>query len=191
MTRRWAVAAAVLWTALGAPRPSRASGPGAGEPAYSSGSGLFTCQVPPGWHAFEETEPTGSAVHLLGPDDPAGVYRAGLDIHFVDGSLARAQPMKAAIEFLRRQDKLAQRQSTQVKRVSSGRGLARVFEVWETLFLPPDLAPSVEARVHHYVAVIESGSDYFVIRLSSSEEVYLDFRDDFLRLVKTFRVKGG
>ncbi|MBI4676885.1 MAG: hypothetical protein HY748_04820 [Elusimicrobia bacterium] len=164
---------------------------------YSPSSGRFTCELPLDWHAFEEEEPAGFAVHVLGPDDPAGSYRAGIDVHFVDGGRGApagggsSVPAKQAIETLRRSDKLTGRQSTPVKRFAVGKGLARTFEVWETRFVPAELAPSVSQVIHHFVAVIESGDDYYVIRLSSSEEVYVDLRDVFVRFLKSFRIKGA
>lgn len=155
---------------------------------FSPPSGLFTCDLPSAeWTAFEEEEARGTAVHLLGPDNPSGSYRTGIDIHRADPLRPGFIPMKEALSRLRRDGGPTGRVVTPIKRVKVGPGLARVFQVKETRRVPLDLSPSIEETLHHYVAVIEDGSDYFVIRLSSSEDVYLDFRDTFLAFLNSFR----
>ncbi|MBI5624443.1 MAG: hypothetical protein HY924_11750 [Elusimicrobia bacterium] len=157
---------------------------------YVPPSERFSCEAPADWSAFEEEEPSGSAVHFLGPEDPSGAYRAGIDVHFVDSGRPGYVPAKTAIENLRRSEKLSQRQSTPVKRFAIGKGLARIFEVWEKRSVPGERSPSVAVALHHFVAVVESGEDYFVVRLSSAEEQYVDFRKVFVRFLKSFRAKG-
>ena len=94
---------------------------------------------------------------------------------------------KDAVERLRRADKSAGREATPVKLVRSGGVLARVFEVTETRRLPPERLPSSEKALHHYVAVVPSGAGYFIARLSSSRDVYLDYKEDWARFLKSFR----
>ena len=114
----------------------------------------------------------------------AGAYRTGIDV--VDASRPSGQD---AIENLRRSDKLTRRETNPVKRFAVGKGLARTFEVWEKRSVPAELSPSVTLAIHHFVAVIESGESYFVIRLSSAEELYVDLRKVFVRFLKSFRAK--
>ena len=40
------------------------------------------------------------------------------------------------------------------------------------------------------MAVIPSGLNYYLVRLSSAREVYLDFREDYMRCLKTFKPLG-
>ena len=47
--------------------------------------------------------------------------------------------------------------------------------------------PSIQENLHHYVAVVEDGEAYYTIRLSSTEDVYLDFRDAFIAFLNSFR----
>ncbi|MBI5882590.1 MAG: hypothetical protein HZB91_05750 [Elusimicrobia bacterium] len=176
----------ILVLALAAGRPASGQDDFAG---YAPASERFSCEAPADWAAFEEEELSGSAVHLLGPDDRAGAYRTGIDVHFVDASRPGFIPAKTAIENLRRSDKLTRRESTPVKRFAVGKGLARTFEVWEKRSVPSELSPSVTLAIHHFVAVIESGESYFVIRLSSAEELYVDLRKVFVRFLKSFRAK--
>jgi hypothetical protein len=158
---------------------------------FAPASGRFTCEAPRDWTPIEEEELSGSVVHLLGPDDPAGAYRSGIDVHYVDSGRPGFVPVKTAIENLRRSDKLTQRQSTPVKRFAVGKVLAKTFEVWEKRSVPAELSPSVTTAIHHFVAVVETGEDYFVIRLSSAEEAYVDLRKVFTRFLKSFRAKGS
>jgi hypothetical protein len=95
--------------------------------------------------------------------------------------------MKTALDDLRRSDKATGRRATGIRRLPSGRGPARVFEVVESRLLPPETAPAATVRLHHFVGVIEGRSSYFVIRLSSTEETFVDFRRDFIEFLKAFR----
>ena len=132
----------------------------------------------------------GPVVRLLGPDNPAGTYRAGLSVRwFEKGSPGYVEPQKA-VDELRRSDQDTKRSSTAVSRMRVGGLLARLFEVVETRALPLERLPADAGQIHHYVAVIPSGLNYYLVRLSSSREVYLDFREDYMRCLKTFKPLG-
>ncbi len=150
---------------------------------WSPASPSFSCEIPRAWQAFEEED----TAHALGPDDPRGAYRAGIDVHWVERSRPGFVDWKDAVELLRRADKETGRAATPVRLVRSGGVLARVFEVTENRRLPPDRLPSSERAVHHYVAVVPGGSGYYVARLSSARDVYLDYKEDWARFLKSFR----
>ena len=156
---------------------------------YEPTARSFSCEIPSrGWHAFEEDSVQGYAVHILGPDSPTGTYRAGIDIHWVERGQSGYMDYKKAstssgVPTRRRA------QSTPV-RLMRRRMNARVFEVTETRLLPPDRLPAAPEVLHHYVAILPSGDSYFLIRLSSTRDSYLDHRDEFVRFLKHFRVLG-
>ena len=165
---------------------SSAEAPG-GYLGWSPRGRAFSCEIPRGWSAFEEEEPQGFAAHFLGPDDPAGTYRAGIDVHWVE----RGQPgwvdWKDAVDRLRRPDKESRREATPVRLLRVGGVLSRVFEVTESRRLPPDHLPAAEEALHHYVAIVPGGESYYIIRLSSTRDVYLEYKEEFLRFLKSFR----
>lgn len=158
---------------------------------YTPASRGFYCDIPAeGWHAFEEEETAGSVVHILGPDNPSGTYRTGIDVRWVEKGQPGFVPFKEAIEDLRRADKRTGRAATGIRPLRISGILARTFEVNEPRLLPQDQLPALEEAVHHYVAVIPSGESYFVIRLSSTRDVYLDYRDLFVEFLKSFKALG-
>ena len=162
-----------------------------GSPRYSPPSGAFTCDLPgPGWKAFEEEEFSGPAVHILGPDDPSGSYRAGIDVRFMDSGQPGFLPLGKELDLLRRSDKATSRGATAVEHLHAARVLARVFEVTESRGLAHDALPSSEKMLHHYVALLPSGQNYWIIRLSSTREAYLDYRETFRGFLKSFRPSG-
>ncbi len=159
---------------------------------FSPASKAFTCDVPPGWTPFEEQEPWGFAVHIVGPDDAQSDYRTGIDIHYFE----QGEPgfVKAAkyTDELRRGDDLTDRQSTPVVVMRVGDSLGRLFEVLETRRLPFDGLPAQDRILHHYYAIIPNGGDsYFSIDLSSSRETYLDYREMFTDFLRSFRPSGA
>ncbi len=172
---------------LGLLLPALAFG-GSDHRAFTPPSGVFTAKIPGDWHAFEEREPSGLVVHILGPDSGSGAYRAGIDVHWVEAGLPGARPFKGALRRLRRKDRETLRTAGSIRRVSVSGNMARVFEVRERRRLPVDSAPAVEQTLHHYTALLPSPGGYFVIRLSSVEEDYLDFRSLFFDFLDSFRV---
>ena len=153
---------------------------------YEPASRLFRADLPPsGWKAFEEEDGLGSVVRVVGPDDASGALRATLTVRLVDRDSPVFLPAKEAVEAMRRQG--PGRESTVVHPLRIGAGLARIFEITETRRLPSDAGPSSPMELHQYVAVLPRGEAYFVIRLVSARANYLDFRDDFVRFLKSLK----
>ena len=53
--------------------------------------------------------------------------------------------------------------------------------------MPSDEGPSFDEEIHYYVAVIPVGEAYYLVRLVSSRASYLEYRDDFVRFMKSLR----
>ena len=185
------IAAAVL-AALALLPPLPACGQDQPSLRYTPPSQSFTCDLPgPEWHAFEEEEGSGFAVHILGPDNRGGTYRAGLDIRWVEKGQAGWLPIKKQIdERLRRNDPAAGRTATTVRPYRIPAGLARVFEVVETRRLPGDQLPSLDEELHYYYAMIPEGESYYEIKLASTREEYFQHRDLFARFLRSFSALG-
>jgi hypothetical protein len=105
---------------------------------------------------------------------------------FEKGTAGYADPKKA-VDEMRRSDKETKRNATAVTHMRVNGLLARLFEVVEARTLPLERLPADEEQIHSYVALIPSGYNYYLVRLSSSREVYLDFREDFVRCLRTFK----
>jgi hypothetical protein len=157
---------------------------------YVPPSKTFSCDVPSGWSAFEDDEGEASAVHVLGPDGSGGNYRVGIDIRYMEKGSASFLPYKKFVEGLRRSDSSTDRSSTPIRAMRVGAGLARTFEITETRRLPLDRLPAVDESLHHYVAIFPSGDNYFIVTLSSTRDVYLDYRDFFVEFLRNFRPFG-
>ena len=157
---------------------------------YEPASRLFRAELPSaGWTAFEEDDSLGSVVRVLGPDDPSGALRAALTVRLVDRESPVFAPAKDALESMRRQG--PGRESTAVQLLRVGAGLARIFEITEVRRMPADGGPISPMAIHQYVAVIPRGEAYFVIRLVTARENYLDFRGDFVRFLRSMRPVGS
>ena len=185
MSRNRLLAAALL---LGMARTARAKEEFV---AYAPPMRTFSCEVPAEWKTFEEEEAGGFVTHMLGPLDAAGLYRGGVDVHWVENGRPGFIDIKDATEALRRGDNASGRHAGALKRVNSGMGPARYLEIEETLRLPTDRAPAGRVTLRQSVALIAGAQGYFVLRLSSSKEDFLDDRDRFLRLLKSFRITGN
>lgn len=157
------------------------------ETRYEPQSGAFTCVVPAGWDAAELDEPSGPVTRLLGPDDPTGHYRAGLSVRWYDPAQEGFLPAKSMLELLRRKEEGGDRSAGAVRVQRIGGVAFRTFEVTETRLLPPDRLPAVSRELHHFVALAPWGQGYFVIRLSSTLETYLDHRGVFNEFLRKFR----
>lgn len=157
---------------------------------YAPPSRSYSCDIPSDWKSFEEEEPGGTVTHILGAANADNTYRTGIDIHFIESGRPGFVEVKAFVETLRRGDKDTKRAAGALKRVNSGAGPARYLEIDETRRLPPDQAPSKLTGLKQSVAVIANGQSYFVLRLSTVKETFLEDRDKFLRVLKSFRVTG-
>jgi hypothetical protein len=72
-----------------------------------------------------------------------------------------------------------------------GRSPGRIFEVREERVLPEGRLPAKPVRLHHFYAFVSSGADeYFMIKLSCAEDDFVEYRNEFRRFLRTFRVLG-
>jgi hypothetical protein len=185
----------LLWAALLGAAPLRAqeAEPGAdqaGHALYLAPSHLFSCEVPAGWKAFETEDALGTVTRFVGPDNPGGTYRTGLSVRWFEKGDPGYVDAQKAVDDMRRSDRDTQRSSTAVMHMRVAGQLARLFEVVETRTLPMERLPAEEEQIHDYVAVIPSGLNYYLVRLSSTRDVYLDFREDYMRCIRTFKPMG-
>ncbi|MDD5304551.1 MAG: hypothetical protein PHS14_15755 [Elusimicrobia bacterium] len=155
---------------------------------YVPASRLFSGEIPvEGWWPMEEETATGSVFRLLGGDSQSGAVRTVLSVRFYDKDTPGFTPIKQAVDLMRRENKELSRTVTPVRPVRVGLGLARTFEITETRRVPSDDGPAFEEELHHYVAVIPVGEAYYLVRLISSRATYLEYRDDFVRFMKSLR----
>jgi hypothetical protein len=159
---------------------------------YTPPSQTFACDLPgPDWHAFEEEEGAGFAVHILGPDSETGTYRTGIVVRWLEkGQPGWVQLKKHVDDDLRRSDGSIGRVATIVRPYRIPAGLSRIFEVVERRRLPADQLPSVEEELHYYYAVIPIGESYYEVKLGSTREEYLAYREVFARFLRAFKPIG-
>lgn len=157
---------------------------------YEPAGGAFRCQIPDAWRAIEEESVEGPLVHILEPAEKGKPYRTGISVHLLEPGQPGFVPFKKALDVLRREDKDSLRSATPVRLLRANGLLFRLFEVTETRLLPAESLPASQTPLHHYVALAQSGESYFVLRLSSLRDVYLDYRREFLRFLKSFRPLG-
>jgi hypothetical protein len=155
---------------------------------YVPASRLFSGEIPvEGWWPMEEETATGSVFRLLGGDSQSGSVRTVMSVRFYDKDTPGFTPIKLAVDLMRRENKETGRVISPVRPVRVGLGLARTFEIVETRRVPSDEGPSFEEELHQYVAVIPVGEAYYLVRLVSSRATYLEYRDDFVRFLKSLR----
>lgn len=158
---------------------------------YTPASQTFACDLPGAdWHAFEEEEESGFAVHILGPDNPSGTYRAGIDIRWIEKGQQGWIPLKKRVDVLRRPDNDTSRGATVVRPYRLPAGLSRVFEVVETRRLPADQLPSIDEELHHYYAMLPVGESYYELKLSTSRDSYYEYRQLFAKFLRNFKPIG-
>ena len=188
------------WLAEAARAAREASIPGSVSPEapkaswlpYVPDSRLFSGEIPSeGWWPMEEETAQGPVFRLLGADSPSGAFRTILSVRFYDKDTPGFIPIKQAMDLMRRDNAATRRGVTPVRPVRVGLGLARTFEIVETRRLPVDDGPSFEEELHQYVAVIPIGEAYYLVRLVSARATYLDYRDDFVRFLKSMRALSG
>ncbi len=157
---------------------------------YMPTSRLFSCELPSTWQSLEDEDALGPVVRLFGPESPAGNYRTGFSVRWLEkGAPGYVEPQKA-VEKMRRSEKETGRSAGGVSVMRVGGLLARLFEVVETRALPLERLPARDQALHHYVAVVPQGENYYLIRLSSTRDVYLDFRETWFRCLRSFRALG-
>jgi hypothetical protein len=153
-------------------------------------SAEFRSELPAsGWYAHEEEDALGTVTRVYGPDSTSGSVRATLSVREYDRSTPGFIPAKDAVEAMRRES--SERAATPVHAMRVGAGLARLFEITTTRRVAADDGPSLPESLHQYVAVIPRGESYYVIRLVSTHESYLDTTDVFARFVKRFLPIGA
>lgn len=159
---------------------------------YSPLSGSFTCEIPSsGWHGFEEETPHGYSTHIMGPKNPAGNFRTGIDVHFFEKGGAGSLDAKKAIDKMRKSSSNISRRATPIRPTRIAGFPGRLFEIEETRALPADKLPAKEEVLHYFVAVVQSQESYYVVKLASSRDIYLDLRNEFLRFLKHFKPLGA
>jgi len=186
--RRSSVLAAVL---LAAGLPPLEAWTRAPTMTFTSARRTFSCDIPwAGWNLFEEDTPFGSSTHVLGPSEAGGAFRAGLHIHFIDKDRAAFEPLDGFVKRVRQDERVSGRTATPIRRWRVAKRSARRFEVRETRQLPNGHTPSRGRVLHHYYAVVPAGDGYFVVKLSTTEETYLEHRESYEHLLNTFRILG-
>ncbi len=158
---------------------------------YSPPSNAFTCRIPGSWWGYEEEEPNGFAVHLLSPDDPLGVYRAGIDVHRVIKGTPGYAHYREEISKMRKGGGLLDNQSSPLSYTRAAGGLGIVFETTDWQWLAVGRLPARRIPLHHWVCVVAEGENYWIIRLSSTRASFLKYRDLFRRFVSSFKSLGG
>jgi hypothetical protein len=150
----------------------------------------FSCVIPQGWTAFGEKTRAGYAVHILGPDDPNGSYRTGIDIHWFDSSRPEFVPVSKAVDSMRAADPLTGRSATILRVMRGADTIARIFETTENRWLPTEKLPALKEHLHSYVAILPRGKSYWIVTLSSTRSVYLDYHDTFVDFLRSFHPIG-
>jgi hypothetical protein len=160
--------------------------------SYAAPSGQFACARPRnGWQTIEGRDALGEVIYFMGPENPAKTYRTGYSIRWMNAETPGFIDAKHQVDFLRATDKATGQRATPVRPMRVAGLLARTFEILETRVLPADKLPASESELHHYVAVIPSGAGYYLIRLSATRDVYLDYRDEWIRFLKSFQPVGS
>lgn len=186
--------AAVLLAAALAPGPALAAPPWSDPDRvehFRPRNGTFLCEIPEGWTGFEEETPRGVSVHLFGPVEAQGLWRAAYHVHSIEGSRPGFLPARDFLKAQRARIKSAQREATELMTWRVDRRPAKVFEVREQRFLPHGRLPAAWLRLHHFYAVVPNGrDDYFLVKLSTTEESYLKYREEFRRFLASFKPTG-
>lgn len=151
----------------------------------------FACDAPAiGWYPVEEDTPYGSAVHWLGPVEADGAFRAAIHVHFVDSRQPGFLPLDEAVKRERDGDRASGREATPVRRWRVAKRSARRFEVTETRQLPGARLPSRPLVLRHYYTLVPAGDGYFIVKLTSTQETYQEYRKDYEQMLESFRVLG-
>jgi len=158
---------------------------------YTSPRRIFSCEVPKGWQAFEEEALQGSSAHFLGPAVADGAFRAAINVHFMQKGSPGFITLENAVKRERQSDKDSSRDSSSIIYGRLAGNQSRRFEVTETRQLPREVLPSRPTVLHHYYVFLNAGDGYFMIKLSTTRETYLDYRPDFERLLSTFQILGA
>ncbi|MEK7656275.1 MAG: hypothetical protein AAB412_00825 [Elusimicrobiota bacterium] len=178
-----AAAALLLGSARAADAPAWMS--------YSPPSRAFSCEIRAwGWSTWEERSVRGISAHLLGPK-AAGPIRPAYHIHHFEKNTPGYAPIEQTLRRAREKDPASRRESTSLVSWRVSRKASKVFEVREWRLFPADTLPAMEVPLHHFYAFVPvSESDYFIIKLTVSEEDLHDFRPEFRRFLESFHIFG-
>lgn len=158
---------------------------------YSPPSRSFSCSLPVGWTAFEQATPVGTVAHIVGPEVTAG-WRPAYHVHSVEKDKPGWRKPRQMLKALRRSDDSAKRSSTGLVSWRVGRKSSRIFEVSERRVVPAGRLPSELLGLHHFYAYIPGvGDDYFVVKLTTRESDYLDYRKEFYRFLDSLQFLGN
>ena len=157
---------------------------------FEPASRLFRADIPPeGWRASEEEDASGFVVRLFIEDSASAAIRGALSVRLVDRDAPGFVPAKQAVEAMRKGGE--GRETSPVNTLRVGAGLARIFEITQTRRLPGEEGPALPEELHQYVAVIPRGEAYYLVRLVTSRASYLEYRDDFVRFLKSLKPIGA
>ena len=157
---------------------------------YSPPTNSFSCLVPREWYGFEEEEPTGFVTHLLGPDNPGGTFRTGIDIHRMEKGTPGFVSYSKAIKRMRKSGGPSSRHATPLAYTQVAGNLGILFEVTERRWLADERLAAEETAIHHFICVVPDGENYWIIRLSSTRDVFLNYRQLFRDFLSNFRPLG-
>lgn len=149
----------------------------------------FSCEMPLGWTVFEEEGLRGPAVRMTGPEQADGAWRAVYQVHLLLKDRPGYAPLKDFLKAETRRDKRIAREATVPAAWRVAKKPARIFEVREARFTPPASLPAARLGMHHFYALIPaSRDDYFLVKLSTTEDSYLKYRDEFKRFLESFQI---
>lgn len=160
------------------------------ELPYSPPSRAFSCTLPLGWTAFEAETPAGPVDHLVGPEGPAG-WRPAYHVHVMEKGKPGWRSPRETIKALRRSDDATERSASGLTSWRVARKPARLFEVREERLYPPGRLPQELLRLHHFYAFVPGvGEDYLIVKLTTREEEFLEYRKEFMRFLESLRTTG-
>ncbi|OIO12443.1 MAG: hypothetical protein AUJ52_00120 [Elusimicrobia bacterium CG1_02_63_36] len=155
---------------------------------YTPPSGSFTVEIPEGWVPFEAETPRGVATHIIGPSEADGAWRASYHVHYFQKGKPGYVAPREAMKAFRERDKDTDRDVDQITVWRVDQQAAKMFQVREKRMLPSSRLPSEIVSLHHFYMFIPSGRDeYYMIKLSTTEKTFLDYRAEFRRFMKSFR----
>ena len=143
-----------------------------------------------GWTAFEQPSPAGTVTHIMGPESAPG-WRPSYHVHLVERGKPGYREPRAMLKALRRSEDASEREATSLETWRVARKSARLFEVRERRFSPAGRLPAELRALHHFYAYVPGvGEDYFIVKLTTSEDEYLKLRPEFRRFLESMRIVG-
>lgn len=175
--------------AKGGPSSESAATAQRGLITYISPSKSFIVDIPRGWEGFESASPRGIATHLLGPELADGGWRAAYHVHYFEKGAPGFAPLREMLKIERRKNRTMRRQVTPTTTWRVDRKPAKVFEVREERITRYGRLPAERLPLHHFYAIVPNGTNaYYMIKLSVTENRYLEYREEFRRFLKSFRI---